>query len=442
MLGNKIRLNEDKVLKKTSFESNFDTVLVTLVAGKGTRFGQEPKCIQPVHGIPLARHSINGYRQFSGLDVICIVGYRNEDIIAALGDDNSYILTDNSTGGTAFAAMEAFCMPELIERNPLIIIAMGDRIVPSSIFRRMLETHIEGGKEANLTFLTAIYEPPKNSGKGRVVRNNFGKVVMIIENSDIEEIDDALLQEKMYNIEEGNCSLYAIRAKELYEHLYKLTNENAQSQYYLTDIVKAISDAGGDIRTITTSKSETEYDLLTSDVTRPTDLALLEGILSSGKGTLTSEEYEIDEAAKKISNDRPYGQLASITRQLEELQLFIKKDKLAFNPNKPIGIGITGGRLRIAFMHPDMSRFFGPAWQMPIGAGNVNGTEQIVTIIQEADDGRIHLLPMDGKYRESINFLPADNEVTYPCDDISDLASYERYPMFKTKFYNINFCKN
>ena len=98
-----------------------------------------------------------------------------------------------------------------------------------------------------------------------------------------------------------------------------------------------------------------------------------------------------------------------------------------FDPDRPVGIGISGGRLRIAFMHPDMVRFFGPAWQMPIGAATPQGEEQIVVLLQSADDGRIHLFPINPKYRESINFVPSDNDVMYPGEDVSDLHTYEEF---------------
>ena len=78
-------------------------------------------------------------------------------------------------------------------------------------------------------------------------------------------------------------------------------------------------------------------------------------------------------------------------------------------------------------MHPDMVRFFGPAWQMPIGAGDAQGEEQIVVLLQSADDGRIHLFPINPKYRESINFVPSDNDVMYPSEEVSDLHTYEEF---------------
>jgi len=409
-------------------------VLVILAAGKGTRFGRDPKCIQPVHGTPLARHSIDAFRRFSPSPVICLVGYRYEEVSGKLGSDNIYVRSDDPAGGTAFAAFEAFSVPALMEKNPALIISMGDRIVPSSIFRRIWEVHRAGAKEADLTFLTAMYEPPKDRGKGRVMRDAGDRVVRIVEERDISAEAQSVAQQLRQSSAaarpaetEGNCPLYVIRAATLMRHLRNLTNDNAQGQYYLTDIIESISREGGDIRTMTTTVTDPEYDLLCADVTRPMDLALLEGLLESTGGLLFPEESEVLEAAKAIAADRPPGQVASIARQLAELASVIEQKKLMFKPDRPVGIGLSGGRLRIAFMHPDMGRFFGPAWQMPIGAGHAGGEEQIVVLVQPANDRRIHLYPTNPAYRETTDFIPSDDEIMYPGEDILDLHAYEEF---------------
>ncbi len=426
------RLEENKILPDASalIQNVIDSegpIMVILVAGKGTRFGTEPKCIQRVHGSPLARHSIDAFRRINPAPAVCIVGYRYQDVAEALGPDNIYILSDNPTGGTAFAAFESLCVPGLLEKNPLLVITMGDRIVPSSIIRKMSGIHDENGQEADLTFLTAIYEPPKNIGKGRVLRDENGRVVKIIEEKDIALETDTSNRQALHDLREGNCPLYIMRAATLHSHLLNLVNDNAQGQYYLTDVVESIAKSGGVIRTVTTSISEYEYDLLTSDVTQPMDLALLEGILSSKDGLRIPEEIEAEQVARTIMANRPAEQIASIARQLDELATMIKKEKLLFDQGKSVGIGISGGRLRIAFMHPDMVRFFGPAWQMPIGAGNESGDEQIVVLIQSANDGRIHLTPSSNQYRESINFIPADFGAMYPGEEVSDMSAYEKF---------------
>ncbi|HID24137.1 MAG TPA: hypothetical protein EYP14_17290, partial [Planctomycetaceae bacterium] len=293
-------------------------VLVILAAGKGTRFGQAPKCAQPVCGIPLARHSINAFRSFREAPVICLVGYRHDEVMAALGEDNVYVLSENPTGGTALAAYEALSVTDLDAANPLLIITMGDRIVTPSVYRRLYETHTLGPREADLTLLTAIYEPPRHRGKGRIVRDANRRVLRIVEQRDIDALDDDDLRQRLLDTTEGNCPLYCVRAKTLRRYLDNLSNDNAQGQYYLTDMVEAISREGGDIRTITTTVADPEYDLLCSDVTRPMDLARLEGVLVSSTNELSSLA-RIEDVLERVAADRPAGQVASIAAQLEEL---------------------------------------------------------------------------------------------------------------------------
>ena len=427
-----VTLDYEKILKPESltFYNGIRPdapVLVVLAAGKGTRFGREPKCVQLLYGTPLARHSIDAFRRFSPSPVICLVGYRYEEVSARLGSDNIYIRSDDPTGGTAFATLEAFSVPALVEKNPALIISMGDRIVPSSVFRRIWEAHRAGAQEADLTFLTALYEPPKDRGKGRILRDENHRVTRIIEERDISAQKEDPTGRRLLDSVEGNCPLYVIRAATLMRHLRDLANDNAQGQYYLTDIIQSISRENGDIRTMTMTVSDPEYDLLCADVTRPMDLALLEGHLRSTGGSFFPEESEVLQAAHVIAANRPPGQIASIARQLGELVSVIEQSKLNFKPDGPVGIGISGGRLRIAFMHPDMNRFFGPAWQMPIGAGSAGGEEQIVVLVQTADDRRLHLFPTNPEYREKTDFVSSDDDKMYPGEDISDVHAYEEF---------------
>ena len=289
LLHNASKLSTTKILNhnKSSQASSFQAggpVLIVLAAGKGTRFGTDPKCIQPVAGIPLARRSIDAFSEISQAPAICIVGYRHEEVATALGDENIYVHSDNPTGGTGFAAFEAFCAPELLERNPLVVITMGDRIVPAEIYQVLWEMHCQGTKEATLTMLTAQYEPPRNLGKGRILRSEDGNIIAIREQKDIDAEPDSILRAEHMALTEGNCPLYMIRARTLHALLKNLTNDNAQQQYYLTDIVDAIIASDGEVRSITTKPGDPAYALLCADVTHADDLAKLEQIVLNSAG--------------------------------------------------------------------------------------------------------------------------------------------------------------
>ena len=433
------RIDADKVLNPERLAvleglSSVDAVLVVLAAGRGTRFGRSPKVIQPVCGVPLARRTIDAFQALGPAATICVVGYRHEEVMAALGPGPIYVRSDDSAGGTALAVYECFSVPQLASADPLLIVTMGDRVISAAVFRRVCETHRLGAREATLTMLTARYEPPKQVGKGRVVRDGEGRVVRIVEQRDIDAMADTAASRDLQSLSEGNCPLYAVRARALKHHLAGVSNDNAQSQFYLPDIVASMAGAGGDLRTVTVTPDDPEYDLVTSDVTRPRDLALLEGILRRPDAGPAASQVEAagadlasDVAATvaAIAQDRPAGQAASIAAQLAEL--LESAARRGLDPDRPVGIGIAGGRVRIAFMHPDMARFYGPAWQMPCGAADADGREQIVVLVQAAEDGRIHLLPADPRYQEKLDAIDADEAVMYPDDGVSDWHTYEGF---------------
>lgn len=431
-LSQTARLSADKLLNVDRMHAAFASasdrpVLVVLAAGKGTRFGTEPKCVQRVGGKPLARHSIDAFLRRYGGPVVCLVHYRQDDVMAALGDDLVYVHSDDPTGGTAFAAYEAFAVPYLRERDPLLFVTMGDRVVPEATFARLEAQHAEGaGEHPRLTLLAARYEPPKHLGKGRIVRDEGGRVVRIVEQRDVDACADEAQKAAWQDLTEANCPLYVLRAGLLRTSLAGLKPDNAQRQFYITDIVERIAAGGGDARALTVEPTDPTYDWLVSDVTRPLDLALLEGLFERGAEPAARGD-DVERAAAAIRANRPDGQVAAIAAQLRELLDTALRDRQGYEPDRPVAVGVSGGRLRIAFMHPDMGRFFGPAWQMPIGAKDAAGREQIVVLAQEAVDGAIHLFPTDAEFQERLSALPADDASMYPCEEVTDWYAYEGF---------------
>ena len=434
-LADRVTLASDKVINPNVEEQlacigSASCVLVLLAAGKGTRFGNSPKCIQPVRGIPLARHTINTFRRACQGLCITLVGYAHKEVSEKLGGDNLYVMSANPVGGTAWAAFEALCVPGLQENNPLLVISMGDRIIPESIFRRIIDAHGVDSCEADMTLLSAHYTHPAQHGKGRILRDSQGRIQSILEQRDIDAIDDSTERQRLDELTEANCPLYVIRARTLHRYLGGLRNDNAQQQYYFTDIVESILKDGGEVRTLSTREADPEYQVLCSDVTRPLDLARLETILAQ---SLPDESDSVCEAISLITADRTPGQVASIAAQLRELLQIEQQDESGYNPVRPVSVGIAGGRFRIAFMHPDMGRFFGPAWQMPTGARDAADRQQIVLLAQQTEDGRIHHLPMKSDFSEKVSSISADNPAMYPSEDVDSIYSYESFGTHMTE---------
>jgi hypothetical protein len=401
-------------------------VLVLLAAGKGTRFGTAPKCVQPVRSTPLARHSIDAFRRAAPAPCVVLVGHAHEEVMARLGGDNVYVRTANPTGGTAWAAYEALSVPGLLESDPLLVVTMGDRVIPDTIFRRLLDTHAAGPREADLTLLSAFYAPPAQHGKGRILRDASG--AFCASSSRTTSTPSATLRSASGSRgwPKPTARSTPCARRTLHRLLGQLRNDNAQSQYYFTDLVEALVREGGEVRTLSTRPADPEYLLLCSDVTRPPDLARLESILAAAESTGPSAD-SVRAAAEVIAADRSAGQTASIAGQLRELARAAACEEAALDPERPVAIGISGGRFRIAFMHPDMGRFFGPAWQMPTGARDATGREQIVLLAQQAEDGKISHLPTQPAFREKLDAVPADDPAMYPPDDVDSVYKYEAF---------------
>ncbi|NLL83256.1 MAG: NTP transferase domain-containing protein [Lentisphaerae bacterium] len=428
-LGEVLTLDSSAVLNPGASEcyggvSAAPWVLVLLAAGRGSRFGTAPKCVQQVRGRPLARHTIDAFRDIAPAPCIVLVGYARDEVMAELGEDNIYVESANSVGGTAWAAYEALSVPGVLEADPLLLISMGDRVIPEVILRRLHEVHT-AGSEAALSLLTASHTAPAQHGKGRILRGADGGIVGIIEQRDIDAVVDPPERQRLDSINEANCPLYLARASTLHRLLGALTNNNAQNQYYFTDIVAALVAEKGEIRALTVTPDDLDYPVLCADVTRPPDLARLESLLAIAGSSVGNGAASVAAAAGVIAADRSPGQTASIAAQLREL--LAAGDVKVLDPARPVAIGISGGRFRIAFMHPDMGRFYGPAWQMPTGAADAEGRGQLALLAQQSDDGRIHHLPVQESFREKVTSVAADEPAMFPSAEVDCLTKYESF---------------
>lgn len=192
-----------------------------------------PKVIHPIAGKPMVQHVIDAVQ---GLDadikIHVVVGHGAEKVQATLvegsHDAKLSFVTQNEQLGTGHAVAQA--LPALRE-NAISLILYGD--VPL-ISTATLLNMVNAVDEKSLALLTINMPDP--TGYGRIVRNDHGNITSIVEQKDAS--NEQLL------IQEVNTGIMAMRQSDLARWLPSLSNDNAQSEYYLTDVIEmAVSDS-------------------------------------------------------------------------------------------------------------------------------------------------------------------------------------------------------
>ena len=218
------------------------TKALILAAGQGTRMkSNKLKVLHEVFDKALVEYPIAA-AEYVGVDEIClIIGHKAEDIKAKLGSEMTYVLQREQLG-TGHAVMQA---KEFIEDADEVLILCGDTpLITGETLEKMLTFH-RGQKNA-LTVLSAIMEDP--TGYGRIVRDGDGHLLKIVEQKDATE------EEK--RISEINGGIYVFNGKLLNEALSKITNNNAQNEYYLTDTIEILRQEGHLVDAIATDEAD------------------------------------------------------------------------------------------------------------------------------------------------------------------------------------------
>ena len=195
--------------------------VVVLAAGQGKRMrSRVPKVLQPLGGRPLIEHVIAAARMLRPARICVVYGHGGDEVPQALRADGLTFVKQQPQLGTGHALAQA--LPHL-ENSGLTLVLYGD--VPL-IGEETLAAMIAGGGD-RLTLLTAELDDP--TGYGRIVRNRRGSVTSIVEEKDASATERG--------IREINSGIMALPAARLAGWLAKLTNRNAQREYYLTDVV-------------------------------------------------------------------------------------------------------------------------------------------------------------------------------------------------------------
>jgi bifunctional UDP-N-acetylglucosamine pyrophosphorylase/glucosamine-1-phosphate N-acetyltransferase len=206
--------------------------VVVLAAGQGKRMRSDlPKVLHPLAGRPLLGHVLATARTLSPSRLCVVVGHGGNAVREALDAPGLRWAVQEPQLGTGHAVMQA--LPEL-EAGGVVLVLYGDVPLIGAATLRALVDAAAGGA---LALLTQHLETPR--GYGRIVRDSDGRVERIVEEKDATDAERA--------ITEVNTGILAVSRARLDEWLAALGNDNAQREYYLTDVVAAAVRDGVEI---------------------------------------------------------------------------------------------------------------------------------------------------------------------------------------------------
>lgn len=195
---------------------------IVLAAGKGTRMKSAlNKVMHPVLNKPMIGHIVDTLKEAGVERIVVVVGHGAESVKEYLKDSVEYALQQPQLG-TGHAVMQAKVL-EGVKGDTIVLNGDGPCIQKETI-----QTAFESNKACACTVLTSIL--PDGEQYGRIIRNAAGMVEKIVEAKDCSEEELA--------VKEINTGIFCFNNEALFEGLKQITNDNAQQEYYLTDLVE------------------------------------------------------------------------------------------------------------------------------------------------------------------------------------------------------------
>ncbi|RKW47647.1 MAG: UDP-N-acetylglucosamine diphosphorylase/glucosamine-1-phosphate N-acetyltransferase [Lautropia sp.] len=231
--------------------------IVILAAGMGKRMNSDlPKVLHPLAGKSLLGHVVDTARTLDPQRLVVVYGHGGEQVQAAFaGQTDVQWALQSPQLGTGHAVAQA--VPMLVDDVPTLILYGDVPLVKASTLQRLAEA-AKGGKLALLS--QHVADP---TGYGRVVRDAAGNVSRIVEQKDADA--------ETLKINEVNTGILVCPTRPLKRWLTALKNDNAQGEYYLTDVIAAaVADGTG----VVTAHPDAEWETL--GVNSKTQLAFLE----------------------------------------------------------------------------------------------------------------------------------------------------------------------
>jgi len=215
---------------------------LVLAAGAGTRMkSSAPKVLQDLAGLPLLQWVLDAIAPLPLDEIVVVVGHGAREVEKILPEGVKARLQDQQLG--TGHAVRAGVTGMDIGSNSILVLPGDMPLLTKTTIRKLLDHHQEGTAAA--TVLTAEIE---GSDFGRMVRDGTGRLVGIVELKDADPDQASVL--------EVNGGVYVFDGNLLGEALESLTTENAQGEYYLTDVVGMLVGAGHTVDTVVTDAAE------------------------------------------------------------------------------------------------------------------------------------------------------------------------------------------
>ncbi|MGH1373064.1 MAG: bifunctional UDP-N-acetylglucosamine diphosphorylase/glucosamine-1-phosphate N-acetyltransferase GlmU [Cellvibrionaceae bacterium] len=218
--------------------------IVILAAGKGTRMkSNTPKVLHPIAGKPMLGHVLDCARSLGDAKLNVVIGHGADQVKQQFQADDVNFVEQLEQLGTGHAVQQA--LAHLRDEATTLILYGDVPLTQKSTLSRL----INEVSDDSVGLLTVELENP--TGYGRIVRNEAGAVTAIVEQKDASE--------EQLSIKEGNTGVIAARSVDLKRWLPLLSNDNAQGEYYLTDIIEMAQSEG---KKIATQQAATEDEVL------------------------------------------------------------------------------------------------------------------------------------------------------------------------------------
>ena len=204
---------------------------IILAAGKGTRMKSDlPKVLHKVAGISMLEHVFRSVTAIAPRKTVTVIGHKAEMVEQVLAGQTEFVRQTEQLGTDHAVMMAEPALKGLAGQT--LVIAGDTPLITGESLKNLIDFHINHKNVA--TILTAEAENP--FGYGLIVRNKHGEVLKIVEQKDASDFEK--------QIKEINTGTYVFDNARLFEALKNINTNNAQGEYYITDVIIIFRENG------------------------------------------------------------------------------------------------------------------------------------------------------------------------------------------------------